>query len=156
MKKLVPLTARFAEDVIRVLREATLEELAELRATPLAPAPPQPAVSRVRESRPRAAPRLPRPTRTARVTPVRSGWRRTDEPNGAPEPPAVAEITDPERLLRIETDVPARSPHDAPPDTPPPSTEQPTPITAAVLLRANEALVRASNAGIVIRRRKGA
>jgi hypothetical protein len=156
MKKLVSLTARFADDVFRVLREATLEELAELRASPLAPASPQPAVSRGRESRPRAAPRLSRPSRAARGAPPRSGWQRAAEPTAAPEPPAVAEITDPERLLRIDTDVPVTSLLEPPPDPPPSSTPQPTPITAAVLLRANEALVRASNAGIVIRRRKGA
>jgi hypothetical protein len=68
----------------------------------------------------------------------------------------VAEITDPERLLRIETDVPVTSLLEPAPEAAPSSTEQPTPITAAVLLRANEALVRASNAGIVIRRRKNA
>jgi hypothetical protein len=76
------------------------------------------------------------------------------------EPPAVAEITDPERLLRAEiADAGGAPPRtsllDLPPEAPPSSTEQPT-SRAAVALRANEALVRASSAGVVIRRRKGA
>jgi hypothetical protein len=178
MKKLLSLTARFADDVFRVLRGATLEELAELLNTPLPPA------ARARDSMPRAAPRPARPGRQpnpARAIARKAAWARAEEEEGesspAPEPPAVAEITDPERLLRLEVAEPPTNSRPAntrtversesaesrviargllePPSDPPPSAEQPT-ATTAVLLRANEALVRASNAGIVIRRRKGA
>ena len=153
MKKLQYLTERFAEDVFRVLRGATLEELADLMASPEAP------LARGRASVSRAvgrASRTVRPSsRTVARVPARDradvGRGRSGEGGAAHEPPAIAEITDPERLLRIETDTPSTAQPEPQPEPPPASTVQPS-----VLLRANEALVRASNAGIVIRRRKGA
>ena len=78
----------------------------------------------------------------------------------APEPPAFAEITDPERLLAA-TVAPrgATAPLEAPPTDPegepPPSAERPT-GGATARLRAGESLARATGAGVVIRRAKRA
>jgi hypothetical protein len=163
MKKLDALIAGFADEVLRIIRGATLEELAELRGSAL----PDAGEPRERVGRPAVAPvsrkaaawRQPR-----RLT--AASWRRPDQEErrervkaqgsqSAPNAHVVAEITDPESLLRLEALAP--SPHaEPPPETPPPiSTEKPV-SSAPVPLRANEALVRASGAGIVIRRRKGA
>jgi hypothetical protein len=212
MKKLDALIARFADDVIRTVRGATLGELAELLASreagtvrialpfPLTVRPAQPAA----RSRDLHA----------------ADWLRNrgSEVSGA-ELAEVAEITDPERLLRVDdpsqasprrtqrlaASIPdalrtppspgsgsspgrersAGDPPDSSPDRgsggngaastalpmppdqstsshllsepngepPPPSAPQ---ATATVMLRANEALVRSSGAGIVIRRSKRA
>jgi hypothetical protein len=76
------------------------------------------------------------------------------------EPPAFAEITDPERLLAA-TVAPrgATAPLEAPPadleGEPPPSAERPT-GGATARLRAGESLARATGAGVVIRRAKRA
>jgi hypothetical protein len=166
MKKLDVLIAGFADEVFRTIRGATLEELAELRGSALPESRERPvraggpaAASASRKAAPWRAPR--------RLAP--ESWRRTREeerperikPQGAPHAQnaqnshVVAEITDPESLLRFETLAPtahAEPPQEAPP---PISTEKPI-SSAPVPLRANEALVRASGAGIVIRRRKGA
>jgi hypothetical protein len=163
MKKLDALIAGFADEVLRIIRGATLEELAELRGHAL-PATREP---RERAARPAVAPvsRKAAPWRPSRRLPAAS-WRRTVEDErperasargsqSAPNAHVVAEITDPESLLRLEALAP--SVHaEPPPETPPPiSTEKPV-SSAPIPLRPNEALVRASAAGIVIRRRKGA
>jgi hypothetical protein len=205
MKKLDALIARFADDVIRTVRAATLGELAELLASREA------GTARIALPFPLTVrPALP----AARSRDLHAAdWlrKRGSEVSGA-ELAEVAEITDPERLLRVD-DRSQASPRRAqrlaasipdafsagrerpagdPPDTsadrgsggngtastalpmpgsptdegtssqllsepngepPPPSAPQPT---ATVMLRANEALVRSSGAGIVIRRSKRA
>jgi hypothetical protein len=204
MKKLDALIARFADDVIRTVRAATLGELAELLASREA------GTARIALPFPLTVrPALP----AARSRDLHAAdWLRNggNEVSGA-ELPEVAEITDPERLLRVDgpsqasprrtqrlaagiPDASSRGserPGDAP-DTSPDrgsygngaaSTELPMPgsltdestssqllsepngeppppsapqATATVMLRANEALVRSSGAGIVIRRSKRA
>jgi len=176
MKKLDALVAGFADEVFRTIRGATLEELAELLGAEPAP----------ERSQQRTVTRATSGTHRPAWSPSRKpgAERRTrqlgifDDLQGSPEAQVVAEITDPERLLRLESDASAAPDHapagpahaasaaanhrpltvvrEPAPETPPPvSTEKPV-SSAPVLLRANEALVRASNAGIVIRRRKGA
>jgi hypothetical protein len=175
MKKLDALIAGFADEVFRTIRGATLEELAELLGSPM---PAEPAR--------RSAARLARGTLAAkwppspRSRPERS--RRAHQRSAqlelpvAVEAPVVAEITDPELLLRIDAEsspAPARAERleraarperteraerllrTEPSPEPPPVSEE-KPVAPPVLLRANEALVRASSAGVVIRRRKEA
>jgi hypothetical protein len=168
MKKLDALVAGFADEVFRIIRSATLEELAELVGS--APPPAQRVAARA--ATPRAAPAWP-PLRGSVLERSLRARRAELEERAAPAAPPLplpqvgGEITDPERLLRIErieADVLEAPSHPEPSPEPPPvstemSTEKPVqkPVPSApVLLRANEALVRASNAGIVIRRRKGA
>jgi hypothetical protein len=171
MKKLDALIAGFADEVFRTIRSATIEELAELRgsAPPAVRAP-------LEKSGPPAAPSASR--KAAAWHPPRrlaaASWKRSlDEERheesarvrrngahttgGASNSHVVAEITDPESLLRLEAEAPSTHAEPAP-ETPPPIstvTEKST-SSPPVPLRANEALVRASGAGIVIRRRKGA
>jgi hypothetical protein len=182
MKKLDALISGFADEIFRIIRGATIEELAELRGS-ASPAVREPLGKRALAAAPpasrRAAP-WPPPRRLAAarwrrshdeeledapVAAVRGGStgdrarrRGAESASSAPNAHVVAEITDPESLLRVEA--PAPSAHAEPAhETPPPIstvTEKPSPPSAPVPLRANEALVRASGAGIVIRRRKGA
>jgi hypothetical protein len=100
MKKLDALIARFADDVIRTVRASTLGELAELlecreagsaRVSLPFPLSIRPAVSATRS----------RDLRTAE-------WMRNgDKETSGAELPEVAEITDPERLLRVDGASPA-------------------------------------------------
>ena len=216
MKKLDALIARFADDVIRTVRAATLGELAELLESREAGA------ARISLSFPLSV----RPAlAAARSRDLRApAWVRNgdNEVFGA-ELPEVAEITDPERLLRVDSASPAPSRrsqrttagnseassrrrerlggaasqtslergsggNDAATTASPPSADVPSASpeggrtfkdggsssqlvsepngeppppsaprgTATVMLRANEALVRSSGAGIVIRRSKRA
>jgi hypothetical protein len=156
MLDLQPLIDRFVEDVFRAVRGASLDELRELLAqgTPTRARRPPVAV-------PRAAParRQARPKRPVRAAPA-SAPRKAAPAALAPEPPAFAEITDPERLLAA-TVAPrgATAPLEAPPTDPegepPPSAERPT-GGATARLRAGESLARATGAGVVIRRAKRA
>ncbi len=79
----------------------------------------------------------------------------------APEPPVVAEITDPERLLGSqEPPAPAgdAAPTSAPAaeaGDPPPSAERPA-VGPMAALREGESLARAHGAAVVIRRAKRA
>jgi hypothetical protein len=156
MLDLQPLVDRFVEDVLRAVRAASLDELREL----LGPAMPA-RVRRPPAAVPRAAParRHARPKRPVRVA-AASTPRNTAPAALAPEPPAFAEITDPERLLAA-TVAPrgATAPLEAPPadleGEPPPSAERPT-SGATARLRAGESLARATGAGVVIRRAKRA
>ncbi len=159
MKKLDALIAGFADEVFRAIRGATLGELAELLGTAVKPDTREPSVAKL------AAPGRGSKTWTSGGGLPSRRTRHVEhvehvEPDELYEPPnaqaMVAEITDPESLLRLESDVPSPRSHPEPsPEPPPASTEKPIP-SSPVLLRANEALVRASSAGIVIRRRKGA
>jgi hypothetical protein len=166
MKKLDALIAGFADEVFRTIRGATLEELAELLGSPMPAEPARRSAARL--SRSGAAAQWP-PPRPPRLGAGRSGRLHEHaahaDSSAVPDAPVVAEITDPERLLRIESSVslpPSRpeeaaSPPEPSPEPPPVSTEKPvSPPPPPVLLRANEALVRASSAGVVIRRRKEA
>jgi hypothetical protein len=157
MKKLDALIAGFADEVFRIIRTATLEELAELHGS----APPaRRGAAKAATSRsavhwpPLRGSILERSTRARRVEVEERAAAPVVQPMSMAS--AGAEITDPERLLRLEADVPQLTSHPEPsPEPPPVSTEKPVSFSP-VLLRANEALVRASGAGIVIRRRKGA
>jgi hypothetical protein len=164
MKKLNALIAGFADEVFRTIRGATLEELAELLGSPLPAEPARRTAARL--SRGAMAAKWPPSPRSRRQRSGRSRERPEQlELPVAPDAPVVAEITDPERLLRIEADVmlppsgperPERPERPEPsPEPPPVSTEKPV-AAPPVLLRANEALVRASSAGVVIRRRREA
>src|SRR5580704_4883176 len=94
MKKLDSLIARFADEVIRILGGATLEELAELLESPRPSPSRAPSVQLAAVTRPPIA-RIP-------IAPRRSVRPAADAAPSMPtEPPGVAEITDPERLLRV-------------------------------------------------------
>jgi hypothetical protein len=156
MLDLQPHVDRFVEDVLRAVRGASLDELREL----LAPSTPA-RVRRPPAAVPRAAParRQARPQRPVRAAATSARRKAAPEP-AVPDPPAFAEITDPERLLAA-TVAPrgATAPHEAPPagleGEPPPSAERPT-GGATARLRAGESLARATGAGVVIRRAKRA
>jgi hypothetical protein len=161
MLDLQPLIDRLVEDVLRAVRGASLDELRELLAAgrPARVRRPPAAVPRAAPARRQARPQ--RPVRTAATSAPRKAARTAFAPEPAvPEPPAFAEITDPERLLAA-TVAPrgATAPLEAPPTDlerePPPSAEQPT-SGATARLRAGESLARATGAGVVIRRAKRA
>jgi hypothetical protein len=157
MLNLEPLIARFVDDVLQTIRAASLEELREA----CAPAALSRGASAQRKGAPkgRQSRRVPVPLRKEAELAERVP---TPAPHAAPEPEplAVAEITDPVRLLAaapVHEDAPT-SPTGVPEDVeeePPPSTERPAP-EATVALREGESLVRAGGAGVVIRRAKRA
>jgi hypothetical protein len=160
MLDLQPLVDRLVEDVLRAVRGASLDELRELLA-PAAPARmrrPSAAVPRAAPARRQARPK--RPVRAAAASAPRKAAPAALAPEPAVEPPAFAEITDPERLLAA-TVAPrgVTAPQEAPPTDlevePPPSAERPT-GGATARLRAGESLARATGAGVVIRRAKRA
>jgi hypothetical protein len=152
MKKLDALIAGFADEVFRAIRGATLEELAELRGAP-PPAVREPLATRA--AVPMAPMLAPAASRKAAPWPSPLKPHVTRSARNAQNAHVVAEITDPESLLRLEAAPPPTHAEPAPETPPPISTEKPI-SSVAVHLRANEALVRASGAGVVIRRRKGA
>ncbi len=161
MLDLQPLVDRFVEDVLRAVRGASLDELRELLApgTPARVRRPPAAVPRAAPARRQARPK--RPVSAAATSALRKAAPAALAPEPAvPEPPAFAEITDPERLLAA-TVAPrgATAPLEAPPadleGEPPPSAERPT-GGATARLRAGESLARATGAGVVIRRAKRA
>jgi hypothetical protein len=140
MRKVEELIARFVDDVIRTIREAPLEEL-------------DAAVG----AKPRHAAAAPSPPQAART-------RRPERRRA--EPPVIAEITDPERLLHLA----ARAEPQPPPPARVPSILEPAPAPAAeapesstrpsravtVALQKNESIARAADGRVVIRRRKTA
>ena len=160
MLDLQPLVDRFVEDVLRAVRGASLDELRELLdpGTPARARRPPAAVPRAAPARRQARPQPP--VRAAATSSPRKAAPAALAPEPAAEPPAFAEITDPERLLAA-TVAPrgATAPLEAPPTDlegePPPSAERPT-GGATARLRAGESLARATGAGVVIRRAKRA
>ena len=100
MKKLDALIARFADDVIRTVRAATLGELAELLESREA--------GSARVSLPFPLSIRPAPSATRSRDLRTADWiRNGDNEMSATELPEVAEITDPERLLRVDGASPA-------------------------------------------------
>jgi len=164
MLDLQPLIARFVDDVLLALRGATFEELRELlSANATSEGVPSPRPRKPRPTRQgrgaarRAAPR-PAPAR-ARVAPSPLRFEQATEPT---EPPALAEITDPEGLLAAALaptpPVAAHPPHIAP--ATPEGGQLPRGIRLALsavgALREGESLARVAGAGLVIRRAKRA
>ena len=179
MSSIESLISHFVDDVLRLIREAKVEDLLDLVAAEPRPIPPledsepllqdpidddavvepdEAPITRVTPVR-RATPAThARPAR--RTTPVTRIGRRS------PPPRTVDEITDPASLLAI---APESGPSLATPPAPPTlptlltdsmdETEAPPPSSSTgsrvlVRLNSNETVARASNAGIVIRRRK--
>jgi len=166
------LISRFVEDVLRLIREAKVEDLLDLVAAEHRSIPPlqdpidddsvdaiepdEAPVTRIAPVRHVTPARVP-PAR--RIPPVTRIGRRSPAPT-------VEEITDPASLLAMapesESSLPAPP---APPtlptllmdptdeaEAPPPSSN--TESRVLVRLNSNETVARSSNAGIVIRRRK--
>jgi hypothetical protein len=156
---------RFVDDVLRAIRGATLEDLRELfvrseGSQPVARPGGRRAMrsKRANKGAPAAPPARPGAKRTARA-PRRPASAPAAPPEAAPEPPIVAEITDPEVLLGSQ-ELPAAeaAPTSAPvadAGDPPPSAERPA-VGPTVALREGERLARADGAAIVIRRAKRA
>jgi len=164
MLNLQPLVARFVDDVLRALRGASLDDLRDLlapeRDAPLRP--PQRRVSVVRREPTRRSAR-PRPAKRKAATAPSSEPTApvVDVAEPAPEPPVVAEITDPEGLLAgaptlERAPTPAHgAPQAAAEPEPPPSAARPT-VSPTAALREGESLARAAGVGLVIRRAKRA
>jgi hypothetical protein len=185
MLDLQPLIARFVDDVLRTIRTASLDELRALlgEAATRAPAldkprdPPR-GITREPARAARSAPSRGRRRAQARprplpVAPPSAGpgslggeeWPRATRtgPAEAPEPPAPAEITDPEALLAAASAWQPVAP--SPPPTlravdgdvelaAPPSGERSA--RGVARLRAGETLAREAGTGVVIRRAKRA
>ena len=160
MLNLEPLIARLVEDVLRAIGSLTLEELRDLLAPSMAASPRKSAtVPHVPVRSHRAKRPLPR-GRVTKASPASVSDQDRAAPGAIPEPPAGADITDPERLLAT-----ARPPQQVLPaaevgllgseDEPPPSSVRPV-VGSVVPLRPGERLASTSGAGIVIRRAKKA
>jgi hypothetical protein len=160
MLHLEPLIARLVDDVLRAIREASIEELRDLLPAAETQRPP-----RGRAARPVAAPvprprhKAVRPTKRARV--ARAERAVTHGGASRPEIHAFEEITDPERLLGLvwpalpqeETRATTAPQHEtvaAEDESPRPS----APVRAP--LRAGETVIRDNGAGVVTRRAKRA
>jgi hypothetical protein len=151
MLDLQPLIGRLVDDLLRVIRGASVEELYELFGTPEGD-PGRPRRGRTKSpSKHAARPVSGRASRPARAVAARS-------PAG--EPPLHSEITDPESLLAASAlEAPRESvrPHPAPaPDEEPsPPRDERHAARANVALRHGESVARASDhGGIVIRRKR--
>jgi hypothetical protein len=150
-----PLIARLVDRLLRLVREASVEELRDL----LLPAEADPAPSRRRPLRGKlrqAAKSAPRPKR--RAVPHRP--RALAAPVPAVEPPLHAEITDPDRLLAAAAPS-APTTASARPRTAPVATAEPSPPngqrSVSAKLRSGESVAHASErGGVVIRRRSSA
>jgi hypothetical protein len=157
MLDLRPLTARLVDDLLRLIRGASVEELRELLGPAVVGPPPR--RRRPRRSKPKPAPKRAAPSKRRSATPRP---RAAAAPAPAPEPPAHAEITDPERLLAAG-EVAATTRASVRPRAAPVATEEPSPPSGErraagpnVALRQGESLAHASERGVVIRRRKRA
>jgi hypothetical protein len=166
MLDLQPLIARLVDDLLLLIREASIEELREL----LGPADVQPSVPR-RRAAPRKKPRpAPKPAAQPKRQPAPRQARASVVAAPAPEPPAHGEITDPELLLAVAAPI-APTPsavagisvrlHAAPvaaeeKELSPPSGHRPA-AASSIVLRSGETVAHVSErGGVVIRRRKGA
>jgi hypothetical protein len=162
MNPIERLSARFIDDLLRLLSGASIEELMALAATAGAasrkgrPLFPPPAV------RPKAAPAEARRHAATRVA-------RAVDAAVPPRRPTLEEITDPEKLLAITSSAPAPAPRTpraaripkvstsrliAEVPAEPPSAVRAIAPRLLVQLKGNETVARASSSGIVIRRRK--
>jgi hypothetical protein len=156
MLNLKPLIAGLVEDVLRAIAEATLEELGAVGTSHRGA--PKPARS-TRRSRGRAAPRRG-PSRASRLA---SPAHMHSLPDDALEPPEFDAITNPEDLLvatghcavaepflasnvTVDNEESTEDEEEVPPSRVQP-VDRPTPV-----LRAGESVVRATAAGVVIRR----
>lgn len=142
MLKLKPLVDRLVDDVLRAIGDATLAELGGGKRAPAAPHP---------------APRSRRRPKARRAAPPRPAGAHPTA-SGAFDPAEVDAITRPEELLSAPTAPaePVVAPEEAPASTrtekaPPPSHAQPVDHRTHKL-RAGESVVRATAAGVVIRR----
>ena len=165
MRHLQPLIDQFVEDVLHLVRRATIEDLRGLVVD--ADGDREPAKPRV------VLPRDLVPREVARRAPTsRHGLRQgprvalsaeNARPSSATSstPAPVAEITDPESLLAaiaLEPPVvvtPAAPTHERGPELDgdgPPSAVRPVHDISPVRLMGNETLARVSSAGVVIRR----
>lgn len=181
MSPIESLISRFVDDVLRLIREAKVEDLLDLVAAEPHAIPPledsapllqDPIDDGANDADTVDADEAPitrlaparHVTPAARIAPVRriAPVARI----GRHSPPTVEEITDPASLLAIAPESwPSLAAPPAPPtlptlladptdeaETPPPSSS--TESRVLVRLNSNETVARASNAGIVIRRRK--
>jgi hypothetical protein len=175
------LISRFVDDVLRLIREAKVEDLLDLVAAEPRPVPPledsEPLLQEpidddsVDAIEPDEAPitritPVRRATPATHVTPARRTTPVTRIGRRSPPPRTVDEITDPASLLAIAPESgPSLATPPAPPtlptllmdpmdeaEAPPPSSS--TGSRVLVRLNSNETVARASNAGIVIRRRR--
>ena len=179
MSSIESLISRFVEDVLRLIREAKVEDLLDLVAAEPRPIPPledsepllqdpidddsvdaiepdEAPVTRIAPVRHVTPARVP-PAR--RIPPVTRIGRRSPAPT-------VEEITDPASLLAMAPESESSLPAPPAPPTLPTlltdsmdETEAPPPSSSTgsrvlVRLNSNETVARSSNAGIVIRRRK--
>jgi hypothetical protein len=156
MLNLESLITRLVEDVLRAIGEATLDELADARPT-------QPATANrarsTRRSRQREAPRRGASRASQSASPADAHAL----PDSALEAPGFDAITNPEDLLAptgrsavaepeiVPTVRAANEGSTAAEEVVPPSRVQPI-DRPTPMLRAGESLVRATAAGIVIRR----
>lgn len=163
---LQPLIDRFVDDVLRAIRNATLEDLRNLTSARAESAPAARPAARKAKPRNRAGSRSatlpsrrqPAPTHVGTGVLEQAPVLPQEPRRPAPDPSGFAEITDPERLLAAqpphppETAAPPR-PQAAAAGQPPPRAERPA-HRPAVPLREGETLVRADAGAVVIRRAK--
>jgi len=154
MRKLEPLIARFVDDVLRLVKEATADGLRTLLSEETGRPRTRPSDGETVASSRQSGGLPPRARR-----PLRGMARRSTiagmTADLAPSAPG-ADITDPQRLLAITAPGPldvaeAETAPDSPSDGPV-STVREAGGVSPVRLRANETLARVSSAGVVIRR----
>jgi hypothetical protein len=169
MLKLQPLIARLVDDVLRLVREAAMDDLRRLVVSDAERSLESPPVKRTSGSTSGATSGARRDVPTRRRGALHEPAQRShqvaknaaENPDRAP-PPAVAEITDPEALLA------GAAPKPAPPlaleytrvseseSDGPASAVRPLPLVSPVRLMGNETLARVSSSGVVIRRARRA
>jgi hypothetical protein len=156
MLDLQPLIARLVDDILRLIRGASIATLRDFSES--TEADPSALRQHAQRPKPRAAPKpaaRPKRRRTVRQRPTRTAR--------APEPALHAEITDPERLLAAAARSAPTMDSAREPAAPmageevfPPSRERLAAV-ASVALRSGESVAHASErGGVVIRRRKRA
>jgi hypothetical protein len=167
MLKLQPLIARLVDDVLRLVREAAMEDLRRLVVSDAERSPESPPVKRTSgaTSGARRVADVPNRRRGALHEPVQRSHQVAKNPAKNPDrapPPTVAEITDPEALLA------GAAPKPVPPlaleytrvseseSDGPASAVRPLPLVSPVRLMGNETLARVSSSGVVIRRARRA
>jgi hypothetical protein len=154
MRILQPLIARLVDDVLRLIREAAMEDLKNLVVSDGRRSPEPRPVERTSGTRRAASVSIRRPALQESPKQSLEAAKTLDL---APLP-TVAEITDPEALLAGAVPAPVPPPVFGPARVTeaegdgPPSAVRPLPIVSPVRLMGNETLARVSGSGVVIRR----
>lgn len=167
MLKLQPLITQLVDDVLRLVREAAMDDLRRLVVSDAERSPESPPVKRTSGATSGPSRMVDVPTRRRRALhePAQRSLQVAKNPAQNPDrapPPTVAEITDPEALLAgaAPKPVPAlaleytrvlESESDGPA-----SAVRPLPLVSPVRLMGNETLARVSSSGVVIRRARRA